>query len=49
MKKVVNVVNKVLVRATSLSLLMMAFKVSAVFLVPLVLLARTHFKELTRW
>ncbi|WP_164831557.1 hypothetical protein [Salinivibrio socompensis] len=45
----VQTVNKCLVRATTLTLAIMALKLSAIYLVPLAVLIKTHFKEIVHW
>ncbi|WP_167369486.1 MULTISPECIES: hypothetical protein [Salinivibrio] len=42
-------INKCLVRVTTLTLAVMAVKFSAIYLVPLAVLIKTHFKEIVHW
>ncbi|MFD2176417.1 hypothetical protein [Veronia pacifica] len=42
-------INKCLVRATTVTLAVLALKISMIYLVPMAVLFNTHGKELTRW
>jgi hypothetical protein len=42
-------INKCLVRVTTLTLAVLALKLSAIYLVPLAVLIKTHFKEIVHW